>query len=241
MIGIVGGIGPEAGNHLHSLIIKNTIADSDAEHFNVILYSANYIPDRSLFLEGNSQINPGYVIVSIIDKIVKLGAKVIVIACNQVYSSSIFKIIDDHFSKSNIKIVNVVTETFKCIGNEIKKIGILSRTGLFKTKMFEEKVKNSNYEFVYPDIKAQNTLDKTIGDKKYGIKGGYHLISNKPKEIVEQSIINLINSGAEVVVLACTELALVIDKTMYKKYNLLDTNEILARASIKYLDKNKIK
>jgi len=241
MIGIIGGIGPEAGNYLHSLIIKNTIASSDKEHFNVLLFSANYIPDRSDFLEKKNLVNPAYTLIPIIDKMIDFGVKIIVFACNQVYSPPIFNLVIKNFSDKNIKFINVITETFKLIDNNIKKVGILSRTGLYKSKMFEKSTHSSNYEFIYLSINSQNILDKIIGDKKTGIKGGFHLKSDKPKQIVEKSIIELINKGAEIVILACTELALVLNKSMYEKYNIIDTNKILARASIKYSDQTKLK
>jgi len=240
MIGVIGGIGPEAGNYLHSLIIKNTNAQNDREHLNVIVYSANNIPDRSSFLENASQINPAYTIITIIKKLTDLGVNFIIIACNQVYAPSIFGIITKHYENTDVKIANVISETLKQIKKtNAKKIGILSRTGLYKNRIFESHSDSLNYEFLYLEKNNQDILDKTIGDKTFGIKAGYHLVSNQPKKIVLSSIEQLIRKGAEVIVLACTELALVLDKSIYEKYSLLDTNEILAKASVKYFGKLK--
>lgn len=241
MIGIIGGIGPEAGNFLHSLILKNTKANSDQEHFGLILYSANNIPDRSNFLENKSNINPAYEISLIIKKLIKLGVDVVVIACNQVYAPEIFNVVLRRFSDSNVIIINVINEVFKSIGKDISKIGILSRTGLYNSRMFEKDDKAKKYKFVYLNNEQQNTLDKIIGDKNIGIKGGFHLKSNNPKQVVKQSIKILKEKGAEVIVLACTELALVVDKETMESFNIIDTNEILARAAIEFKDKTRLK
>jgi aspartate racemase len=50
-IGIVGGVGPYAGLDLNRKIFDNTVAKTDQEHLQVILFSFSAdIPDRTKFL-----------------------------------------------------------------------------------------------------------------------------------------------------------------------------------------------
>lgn len=47
IIGILGGLGPEATVDLFSKIIKLTAANKDQEHFRIIIDNNPKIPDRS--------------------------------------------------------------------------------------------------------------------------------------------------------------------------------------------------
>ena len=47
IIGILGGMGPEATAYFYELIIKKTKAEKDQEHIKVVIYSNPEIPPRT--------------------------------------------------------------------------------------------------------------------------------------------------------------------------------------------------
>ncbi|MEQ9659939.1 MAG: hypothetical protein RLO00_17505, partial [Fulvivirga sp.] len=58
-IGIVGGMGPQAGVTLHEAIVRHTSAITDQEHLSVILMTfPRAIQDRTKFLCGLTKENP---------------------------------------------------------------------------------------------------------------------------------------------------------------------------------------
>src|SRR5690606_7547188 len=78
MIGIVGGVGPLAGLDIFKKIIEETIATKDQEHLPVILSSKPHrIADRTAFLLQNSNENPGYALLKIIEELDNSGAEVV--------------------------------------------------------------------------------------------------------------------------------------------------------------------
>src|SRR5690606_14053752 len=87
MIGIVGGVGPLAGLDIFKKIIEETIATKDQEHLPVILSSKPHrIADRTAFLLQNSNENPGYALLKIIEELDNSGAEVVAIPCNTAHA-----------------------------------------------------------------------------------------------------------------------------------------------------------
>ena len=52
-IGILGGMGPEAGAHMLTLIFENTKADTDQDHIPILLNSNPKVPPRTDAILGN--------------------------------------------------------------------------------------------------------------------------------------------------------------------------------------------
>ena len=46
-IGILGGMGPEAGILLQSLILRETPAEKDQDHIEAVTYTNPHVPDRT--------------------------------------------------------------------------------------------------------------------------------------------------------------------------------------------------
>ena len=57
LIGILGGMGPEATAHFYFKLIKATPSKTDQDHFRVIMDSNSKIPDRTSAIFGNGE-NP---------------------------------------------------------------------------------------------------------------------------------------------------------------------------------------
>ena len=89
-IGIVGGLGPEAGVDLFRKIIQETPAKGDEDHLKVVLDSApSEVPDRTAFLTGKTKVNPGTAIGKIICRLISADAEVIGIPCNTAHVPNI--------------------------------------------------------------------------------------------------------------------------------------------------------
>lgn len=73
-IGVLGGVGPYAGLDLMRKIFDQTEANCDQEHLSVIQYSlSEHIIDRTRFLLGETDENPGEAIGEIMVRMAKAG------------------------------------------------------------------------------------------------------------------------------------------------------------------------
>ncbi|MCF8361688.1 MAG: hypothetical protein K9G70_03605 [Prolixibacteraceae bacterium] len=92
-IGIVGGMGPEAGIDLARLITEQTIAGCDQDHIPQVLFSLpEQINDRTEYLLKKSGPNPADSIARILITMESVGVKIAGLACNTAHAPEIFNI-----------------------------------------------------------------------------------------------------------------------------------------------------
>jgi aspartate racemase len=114
IIGIVGGMGPEAGIDLARLVTEQTIAGCDQDHIPQVLFSLpEQINDRTEYLLKKSGPNPADSIARILITMESVGVKIAGMACNTAHAPNIFNSVEHHLAKkkSQIKLLNMVTES----------------------------------------------------------------------------------------------------------------------------------
>lgn len=248
MIGIVGGIGPYAGIDLLKKVYDNTKANSDQEHLDVALISmSSSINDRTEYLTDQNIDNPAYAIVEVLRKLEKIGVTVAGIPCNTAHSKEIFNIIIEELmkSKSKLKLLNMIEETISFIDSNcpnVSKIGVLSTTGTYKSKVYYKALNTANYEVVLPPIEIQEAfIHDAIYNTEYGIKSRSNPISFQAIENLHKGLKYLKEEGAEAVILGCTEIPLAIPQKEIFGLITIDPTNVLARALIKNYIPDKLK
>lgn len=248
MIGIVGGVGPYAGTDLLNKIFNNTLAFKDQEHLDSVLLSmSSKIEDRTEFLLGKVKTNPALAIAEVLHKLELIGATIAGIPCNTAHSKKIFDAIKMELekSKSTIKLLNMIDETVLFIASnypDITKIGVLSTTGTYKSKLYASALRLKGYEAIIPPLEMQeNTIHPAIYDKVYGIKTISNPIHPQARQNLLEGCSYLEEQGAELVILGCTEIPLAITESKINNMITVDPTNILARALIKYIDPLKLK
>jgi len=247
IIGIVGGVGPVAGLNLVKKIFNQTQAKNDQEHLSVALLSfPQDIGDRTAFLLGETDINPAYAIVNVINKLEKIGACTVGIACNTVHAPQIFDVIQQEMKQANIsvKLVNMINEVPSFIIENypnIKNFGILGTIGTYKTGSYSDVLERKGFHVISPSDVLQETVHSAIYDPATGIKAQ----SSPVTEIVKSKLLKAANhlqqQGAEAIILGCTEVSLAFDNLKVDKLVMIDPSLILARALIREANPAKLK
>lgn len=244
MIGIVGGVGPLAGLDIFKKIIEETIATKDQEHIPVILSSQPHrIADRTAFLLGHSTENPAQALLEIITELDKAGAKVAAIPCNTAHASLIFNQIKEEASSLSLKLLHLVEETAKFIQENYpnQKVGVLSTTGTRDTSLYKNVLAQFGIENIAPDDELQNSVHQAIYNEEYGIKAFSSPVTQKAQDDLIHAVSILKNQGAQIIVLACTELPLALTEKSHLGLPTVDPNRILARALIQQVAPQKLK
>jgi aspartate racemase len=239
VIGIVGGMGPEAGVALFNYIISHTQGRTDQEHLSVVLMSfPKHIVDRTLFLEGIVDINPAYGIVQVIKKLEQAGAGVIGIACNTSHAPAIFNVILEELQKTNsrVKLLNMPFETCRFIGRhypQIHRIGVMATNGTYKSQVYEILLQEQGYEVIVPDFGFQNeVIHKMIYDPGFGIKSNPGRITGEVSLLMKEALCYFKKKGAEAIILGCTELSFTLKEKVVHDMIVIDATEILALSLI---------
>ena len=242
IIGIVGGVGPKAGVYLYNELINLTKAKNDQDHLSVALLSySKYIVDRTAFIEGKININPGEYIAKVIIHLECVGAEVIGIACNTSYTPVIFNKIISELEKKQCKvhIVNMPFETCLAIKNKYKftkRIGLLATNGTYQSNIYDNLLKSFGFEMVMPNAEFQNNvIHKMIYQPKYGIKANPNKITTKVENLFSLAVNYYKKHKVDTLILGCTEFSTIIEKLSwkYKKIDFIDSSKVLANALIR--------
>ena len=243
MIGILGGMGTQAGLDFCNKLAMLNRGKSDQEYPLFMLYNKSNIPGRpesigiqtkDLSIVPKSPkniIKYKKVLKSLLvgcRSLEKSGCKFIVIPCNTAHYWY-----HDLQKKIRIPIINMPKEVFKhtqkkCTKNS--KIGLLATEGTLKTKIYDQ-LFEKNFKLIKPtDVLQKNSVNKTI---KY-VKMGNVKLAEKS---IRKSINYLLKMKCKKIILGCTELPIAIFAfKSFKKVKLskifLDPNLILATSSM---------
>jgi aspartate racemase len=236
MIGIVGGIGTFAGIDLYRKIYNYTDARTDQDHLPLVLVSVpEAVSDRTRFLLGEVEENPGIAIARIIKKLASAGAEVVGIPCNTAHSPVIFNEILERIPR-NIKLLNMIEEVGSHIKThypEIRKAGILSTTGTVRSKVYTAVLSSFHIEAIYPEENMQkNLVHPAIYDNSYGIKAFSDPVTDRSRKNLLEVASALVHHGSEAIILGCTEIPLAIPETHIEQSIVVDSVSILAKALI---------
>ena len=244
MIGILGGMGTQAGlDFCNKLAILNR-GKIDQEYPLFLLYNKSNIPGRpesigiqtgqllNKSINKNSKRKYNMVLKSLLKGcklLEKNKCKFIVIPCNTAHYWY-----EDLQKKITIPIVNMPKEVFNITNNKCKKntkIGLLATEGTLKTGVYN-KFFDTKYKLVYPNVKIQkDNVNKAI---KYVKMGNIRAAEKSIKPAIDF----LIKSKCKKIILGCTELPIAI--FAFKSFNkvksskiFLDPNLILANSAMK--------
>lgn len=228
-LGVLGGMGPMATAYFMKIIIDMTDAKIDQEHIPMLVYNHTTIPDRTDYILDNSKPNPVPILCADAKKLENSGADVIAMPCNTAH------FFFEEIQKSvNIPVLHIVKETVEYIAtrdNKCKKIGILATKGTLKSGVFEDFCKKYGLCAVLPTKAVSNMLMDIIYNK---IKMGKKVSVAEFLGIID----DMRESGCDAVILGCTELSVIKSDLHLKRYDIIDSLEVLSRRSIELCGKN---
>ena len=243
MIGILGGMGTQAGLDFCNKLAMLNRGKFDQEYPLFMLYNKSNIPGRpesigvqtrtfsSLPRKAKNINKYNKVLKSLLEgcrSLEKSGCKFIVIPCNTAHYWY-----EDLKKKIKVPIVNMPREVFlytKKICKKNIKIGLLATEGTLKTEIYEKLFKD-RYNLVKPPNNLQiKSVNKTIKNVKMGN-------IRLAEKTIKPAINYLIKNNCEKIILGCTELPIAFfafkslqNAKISKLY--LDPNLILANSSM---------
>ena len=219
-LGVIGGLGPMATAYFMELITTMTDAPCDQEHLPMLVASAPYIPDRTAHILDPNEPDPTPVMEAVGRSLLSAGAQVLAIPC----------ITAHHFlprleAALQAEFVNGVEKTVLHLKEHgVEKVGILATDGTVRSKLLHKALGKEGLLPVVPSESAQKDVMHLV---YRNIKAG------KPAEMDRfyNAAESLINQGAQVSILGCTELPL-LKKVRPLGPGFIDTLEVLAQQSI---------
>ena len=226
VIGILGGMGPEATLDFFGKIIQSTPATKDQEHLRLIIDNNPKIPDRTeaILEKGES---PVPIMVRSGLSLEKAGADFIVIPC---ISAHFF--LDELRRKLSLSILSALDEVSVLITRDhpdIEAVGLLATKGTIHGGLFQKRLLERGITTLVPDPDDQEHAMGAI----YKIKA---LKASRVREECKKTFIdissNLIKKGSQGIIAGCTEIPLVLEPKDLM-VPLFDPLLILAKAAVR--------
>jgi aspartate racemase len=225
VIGVLGGMGPEATLGFFERIIAHTPAARDQEHLRVIIDSNPHVPDRTAAILHRGE-SPVPLMVAGVEALQRAGADFVVIPC---VSAHFF--LEELRRRVSLPVVSLFDVTAEHIRREfprIKAVGLLGTTGTVAGGHFQARLVRNRVETVEPGADDQIRVMAAIYDiKDSRAARSRSEIGNDLRDVAGR----LVAAGAQAIVLGCTELPLVL-KTGDLDVPVFDTLTLLARAAI---------
>ncbi len=225
IIGILGGMGPEATLDLYAKIIRATPATKDQDHLRVIIDSNPKVPDRTPAIIANGE-SPVPTMLESGKVLEKAGVDFIIIPC---ISAHFF--LDELQRDLEVPILSAFDAVAEKISNEfpdVKTVGLIATTGTIQGGKFAQRLLQNTIATVAPDENDQKTIMDII----------YHIKSTQKPDVRRQckaDLIrvsqNLIKNGAQGIIAGCTEIPLEL-KAEDLAVAFFDPLRILAEAAV---------
>ena len=223
IVGILGGMGPEATVDLFIKVLKVDPAKRDQDHLRIIIDCNSKIPDRTAnILKGEE--DPGPYLIESAKILENAGAELILIACNAAHNWH-------GIVQQNVKIpvLHIMKSTLKYVEKKypkIKVIGLLAASSTIVVGHYQRVFAKEGIDVISPDQKYQEMVMKAIWEVKAGNTG-----PDVTKLLVDAGK-SLISKGAQGVIAGCTEIPIVLKNRGDLSVPVVDPTYALALAAV---------
>ncbi len=221
-VGIIGGLGPETTAEFYLDIVFSCQKKDKTTRPSIVMASVplpyQIEEDAIMRSEGIERFIP--YLTNEAHRLERARADFIVMPCN-----SLHVFIEEIQNSVRIPVLSIVEETVAFLKkNNFKKVGVVSTSATIKNKLYEDAFTKSGISLETPNDLQQEKLGKFIHNLVMGRQ------SNKDREELVEIINDFENKHVDCVILACTDLQLLIPK--HPTLKIFDTMKILADATV---------
>jgi len=201
VIGIIGGMGPEATIDLFRKIVKATPARMDQDHLRILIDCNPKIPDRvkAIFEQAESPVG---VLIATAQNLERSGAGLLLIPCNAAhyYHGEVAKNV-------SVPVLHMIEETARYCRRKFprfKTFGLLAGSSTVALGLYSQAFEKVRKKILNPGPETQDRIMHCI----YEIKAGN--LGAQVKEGLLRAARELAEAGAQAILLGCTEVPLVL-------------------------------
>lgn len=224
VIGVLGGMGPDATAAFFSMLVRLDVASSDQDHLHIIVESDPSIPDRTRhLLEGGPDPLPA--MLASARRLLAAGADIAGISCMTAHA-----FLPGLRRNCTLPFLSAFEETIRALDTfspPVRNLGILATLGTRRARLFEKAMPDRT--ILWPSEEDHRSLVMEAIYGPHGIKAGE--LGEEPHRLLVRAAQALIGEGAEAIVAGCTEVPLVLSQ---KDFDIpfIDPMYFLARALV---------
>lgn len=221
-VGVIGGLGALATAYYFHKVVRLTDAARDQDHVNLVVLNHADVPDRTEFLLGRSDDDPGPVLARAAQRLAAWPVDLVVVPCN-----SAQPFVEQIAGSVPVPIVSIVAETARAVAERVPEasaVGLLATEGSIAAGIYQRALAEVGCTAVLPDAAGQRVVNAIIYDQ---VKAGQPVDHRALSRVVQ----SLRDAGAQAVVLGCTELSVAWDGHPADP-TVVDSLDVLARTTI---------
>lgn len=244
VIGILGGLGPEAHIALERHLLAKVDAKGDQDYPPWVLSSLPQTPDRTEALEGRAP-SPVPLLLESLRRL-EGSADFAVMACNTAHA-----FLPELRAEARLPILDVVGQVTKELSDRCGRdacVGLLATSGTLRSRVYPQTAAQWAPGLSWLSLTdldgGQRLQDELVmrtvygkpGVVRSGIKAGLRADpeTGQPySEPIRQAAARLVDAGADVIVLGCTEIPLALEGSPPLAVPTLDPMEVAADASLR--------
>ena len=220
-IGVLGGMGPLATADFLAKLTHATAAARDQDHFPVTIESAPQIPDRSAALDGTGE-DPLAEMLLVARRLRAAGCDLIAIPCNTAHLWY-----DQLAVQLDVPLLHIADAVAAELG-AAQRVGLIGTVATVSSDLFAKRL-GDRFTWQYPDAQcmAQWVTPGIAAIKCGDLSGG--------RELLNAALERLAASQLDALVLACTEIPVVVSETAGDAIGIrvIDATAALARATVR--------
>ena len=221
VIGILGGMGPQATVDAMNKIIKHTSANRDQDHIPVITVSIPDIPDRTESINNKSD-DSFEKMAKYLKILENANVGCIIIPCNTAHYW-----FDRLQQTSKTTMLSIIDSSVSYIkNNNISEVCILATSATINTHLYQTKLDQQKIKYTLPSEMLQQQIMNSI----YLYKSGKIAESKK----IMHEIISVYTKQSNMnFLLACTEIPLILEEYIQiKPTQFIDATDVLVKNAI---------
>ena len=213
IIGVLGGMGPEATVDLMRRVIAQTPAEDDIDHIHLIVDQNPKVPSRMKALIDGTGESPLPTLCKMAQRLQTAGAQLLAMPCNTAHNY--YQGIQQAVSIPLLNMIELSAQKVQALAHN--RVGLLASTAVIQLGLYEKALAQAGIETIIPDRQAD--LIAVIKAVKRGNTG------NSVRQQFRQ--IGLELAYTDLLLIACTELSVLAD-SLDSAIPTLDAMDVLA-------------
>ena len=222
LIGLIGGMSWESTQTYYRLINEGVKAELGGLHSaKLVLYSVDFAEIESLQHQGNWPAT-AEILMNAAQALERAGADFILICTNTMH-----KVAEQVQQAISIPLLHIADATARVLNNDkIKRVGLLGTRFTMEQTFYRERLEHQGIQAIIPNEVQRERVHAVIYNELCLGK-----INNESKQDYLEIVRSLKDQGAEGVILGCTEIGLLIQRSD-TDVTIYDTTEIHAQEAV---------
>jgi aspartate racemase len=225
VVGILGGMGPDATVDLMQRILRLTPAEDDGDHLRVLVDNNPRVPSRIAALIDGDGPSPLPALQAMARGLESQGADFLVMPCNTAhhYHADVAAAVDIPF----LNLPELVSSRLRRREPRVRRVGLLASSALQVIHLYEPWLEEAGMTALYPEAALQDDLMELIRAVKSG------RVEEHGTAALGAAAEQLAFDGADCLLIACTELSVVADRRALEQ-PVIDAADVLARETVAF-------